>query len=63
MKLIYAVRLKMSNEDQPVVRPCYKKETDKILASYTQPEVKDIPVIFSVIHNCGWNPFVKTWVV
>jgi hypothetical protein len=59
MNLIYAVLSKMSNEDKLVVRPWCKKETDKVLSSYAQPEVRDIPVILSVIRHSGWVPFDK----
>lgn len=45
VKLIYTVRSKMSNEDKPIVRPWCKKEIDKTFVSYTQPDVRDMPVI------------------
>jgi hypothetical protein len=59
MKLIYAIRSRISNEDKPVVGPWCKKEADKNLASYTNSDAKDIPVIITVIRQSGWSPFVK----
>ncbi len=61
VKLLFTVRSKMSNEDKSIVHPWYKKEIDKTFASYTQPDVRDIPFILSVVRS-AWSPFVKMYV-
>jgi len=57
MNTIYSIKSKAAPEERVIVDAWCKKESDKLLSSYTEPERGDIPTILSIIRMAGWFTF------
>ncbi|CAA7268308.1 unnamed protein product [Cyclocybe aegerita] len=59
INFIFNLRPQVSEEEKGVVSAWCKKESDKVLASYTTADLKDVPTIMSIIRVAGLEAFTK----
>jgi len=57
ISLIYSIKDKASPEEASIVHAWCDKEAHKVLSSYAQADVNDIPTIISIGRLAGWPAF------
>jgi len=55
--MIYGIKDKASPEEAPIIHNWCDREAHKILSSYAQADVDDIPTIISIGRLAGWSTF------